>query len=317
MLARLKFASPALYSGVLIVFAMSIIGFADNLVQVIAEDIGLWQFHLLRTLMALPVMAVFSKLAGAGLWPRRWWPVLLRTGLLTTSMLLYFASLPMMPIAQAAAGLFTSPIFVLIFSVVFFRLRIGIWRIAAVLLGFAGVLIILRPDAPGFDPLLLMPVVAGAFYAMSTIATRQWCADEGTTSLLMVSFMALGLAGLAGSLVLAVLPAPDALLARAEFFFAPWAAPSLPVWGLIAVQALVSLIAVAALTRGYQSAETSYVTVFEYSFLIMASFWAWILWGAIPQASDVIGIATIIAAGTIIALRSGRVSVRAPVEPGQ
>ncbi|MFQ5624650.1 MAG: DMT family transporter [Paracoccaceae bacterium] len=306
MLARLRAERPTVYGAVLIVFAMSVIGFLDNVVRVIAGDIGLWQFHLLRSAIAVPVLWGFASATGIALAPRRWGPVTLRTAFLTASMLLYFAALPMMPIAQAAAGLFTAPIFVLVFSVVLFGLRIGLWRVAAVVFGFAGVVLILRPEHSGFNATFLVPVAAGALYALSTVATRQWCAEEGTSALLFSSFLALGLAGLAGAAVLAAFPAPPGFLERAPFLFSPWGAPGLPVWGLIVLQAFASLAAVAALTRGYQSAETSRITVFEYSFLIMATFWGWMLWGTVPRPSDVIGIAMIIVSGSVIAIRGAR-----------
>ncbi|MGH3613687.1 MAG: hypothetical protein ACRDRK_14070, partial [Pseudonocardia sp.] len=60
------------------------------------------------------------------------------------------------------------------------------------------------------------------------------------------------------------------------------------------------LVAVGMITRGYQSAATSYVAVFEYSFLVTASVWAWTLWGEPPDAASVAGMLLIVASGTII-----------------
>ena len=58
---------------------------------------------------------------GLSVIPKYWKPILIRTFFMVTSMLLYFGVMPMMPIAEAGAGLFTSPIFVLIFSTIFFK----------------------------------------------------------------------------------------------------------------------------------------------------------------------------------------------------
>ena len=73
---------------------------------------------------------------------------------------------------------------------------------------------------------------------------------------------------------------------------------------LLMVQAFGSLFAVAALTRGYQLAEVSFVAVFEYSFLVFAGFWGWILWRDIPDLQAVFGIVLITVVGVIITLRS-------------
>ena len=58
------------------------------------------------------------------------------------------------------------------------------------------------------------------------------------------------------------------------------------------------------LTRAYQVGEASYIAVFEYSFLIFASFWAWVIWGDVLDTQAVLGIALIIASGAVIALRT-------------
>jgi drug/metabolite transporter (DMT)-like permease len=217
-------------------------------------------------------------------------------------MLLYFGALAFMPIAQVGAGLFTAPLFVLMFSAALFGHRIGPRRLLAVALGFAGVLVILRPDPGNLSLLALMPVASGALYALSNLLIREWCADEPVGALLAGFFLAIGAAGAGGTLLLTALPPPAAVQDAAPFLTRAWTAPSGEVLLWIAVQAAGSLAAVGAITRGYQSAETSYLAVFEYAFLITASLWAWLLWGETLDAAGVLGIAMIIASGTIIAL---------------
>jgi drug/metabolite transporter (DMT)-like permease len=73
----------------------------------------------------------------------------------------------------------------------------------------------------------------------------------------------------------------------------------------ILIQAAGSLLAVGLIARGYQSGETSALAVFEYAFLLTASFWAWALWGETLAPLDFVGIAMIVAAGAMVAL-SGR-----------
>ena len=145
------------------VCAMAILGVIDNYVVHVAGHIGLWQFHLTRTLMAVPLVIGLSWLGFGQLMPRRLWAVALRSALISIAMLFYFSALAFMPIAQALAGLFTSPIFVLIISGLILGDKIGVWRIAAVALGFAGTLIVLQPDPNDFDVTLLIPV-AGVFF---------------------------------------------------------------------------------------------------------------------------------------------------------
>ena len=71
-----------------------------------------------------------------------------------------------MPIAEAGSGLFTSPIFVLLFSYLLFKERIGWRRALAVLMGTIGVLLILKPGQEGFSGFHLLPILSGASYAL-------------------------------------------------------------------------------------------------------------------------------------------------------
>ena len=145
----------------LMIGAMAIIGVIDNYVIRLAEIIGLWQFHLSRALLMLPLIVCLSLLGLGSLRPRRFGVVALRSILFTFAMLFYFSALALMPIAQALAGLFTSPIFVLIISALFLKQHIGPWRIAAALLGFVGILCVLQPDPQAFDVRTLLPVAGG------------------------------------------------------------------------------------------------------------------------------------------------------------
>lgn len=292
-----------LFAAAMVVCGMTLIGFIDNFVQVFAEHAGLWQFHLLRSLIAIPAIFAVALLAGFRLWPTNWGGALLRTALLASSMLLYFGSLPMAPIAQVGAGLFTSPIWVLVFSAILFRASIGPRRILAVAIGFSGAMLILRPWEAGFTIWSVVPIIAGSLYALAMIATRRYCADEPTLGLNLFFFAALGIAGAAGTAVLSIAPQPD-LAAEASFFFQGWVWPlSIEVWGLLTMQAIGSIIAVLTVTKGYQSAETSLVIPFEYTFLISASVTAWLLFGQGVDRLTLIGMVLIVGAGIFIATR--------------
>jgi len=80
--------------------------------------------------------------------------------------------------------------------------------------------------------------------------------------------------------------------------------PNLTVVLVVVAQAVGSIIGVVLLTRGYQLGEASYVAINEYSLIVFASFFAWVMWGQTFGVIALIGIAMIIASGSIIALRS-------------
>ena len=285
-----------------ILTAMLVIGFIDNFVVVIAETGGLWQFHLVRTAMSLPIFLAMSALGLGILRPNRWWGVIGRSFFTGTAMILYFGALAFLPVAEVAAGLFTAPIWVLILSVAFFGHRVGAVRIAASLVGFAGVLMVLRPDAGSLTPMVAMPLAAGAFYAVGAIATREWCEGEGTLALLAGNFLVLAAWGVLGIVVLAI-TAPEVPAGPDGFLLRGWVVPSGPFLFWTLVQAVGSSLGVWFLIRGYQLAEASFVSVFEYSLLIFIASWAFVLRGETVDVWSVAGIVLIIASGTVLALR--------------
>jgi len=258
----------------------------------------------MRSLVICATLMLLARVFRWRIRPLNWRPVALRSLFFSSAMVLYFGAAGIMPIAQVGAGLFSAPIFVLVISALFLGTRIGIWRVLAVLIGFAGVLLILKPDAASLSILSALPLLAGLLYALNGIATRRRCAGESTVTLLMGLFAALGVWGALGLIWFAVFPSTPEFTAGFGFFAKGWVTPTPRFLVLLMVQAFGSLFAVAALTRGYQLAEVSFVAVFEYSFLVFAGFWGWILWRDIPDLQAVFGIVLITVAGVIITLRS-------------
>lgn len=284
----------------MMVLAMAIIGAIDNVIAPMSAHIGLWQFHFIRSLIALPLVALMA-LAGLGaLRPRRWGVVTLRSVLVSTAMMFYFGALAFMPIAQALAGLFTSPIFVLLITATLLRGRIGPWRVLAVAAGFTGTVLVLQPDPRAFDVTTLVPVAGGFFYALGAIVTRRYCAGEGAPALLAGNLFALGLAGAVGVLVLAMLPQSGAQ----DFVTRGWVWPIRPAVPYILLQAVGSVIAVFFIIRAYQTGDPSRVAVFEYAVMIFGPLFAWLLLGQPLGPWQAVGVLLIAIAGAIIAIRS-------------
>lgn len=296
-------------ASMLMVASMAIIGVIDNFVIRLAETIGLWQFHLCRALLMLPLIACLSLLGLGSLRPQRYGIVALRSVLITLAMLFYFSALALMPIAQALAGLFTSPIFVLLISALFLKQHIGPWRIVAVLLGFAGILCVLQPDPQAFDVKTLLPVAGGFFYALSAVVTRTHCAGESTVALLAAMVVTLGIAGGTGLVWLAFSPievpvGPDGFVMRGWI----WPMHNAVPW--VVVQAVGSTIAVFMLIKAYQLGEPSYVAVFEYSVMIFGPLFAWVAFGQTIGLMQVIGIGMIAIAGALLGWRERRLLSR-------
>lgn len=292
-----------LAAGLILIYA-TIIGFTDNYVRVIASEAGLWQFHFTRTIMAMAILTVAAAVLKLRLRPVRLRAVVARSVIHGTAMVIYFGALAFLPVALVAAGLFTAPIFVLLISRLIYGEHIGPFRVIAVVIGFAGVILVLGPEAmTGASLPALLPVIAGAMYAMGNIATRKWCPDESAETLLAGFFLMLGLIGAVGMVVLTLMPIPVPEGAAGFLQRGPvW--PSGDFWFWTFVQAAGSLLGVGMMVRAYQVADATRVSVFEYVILPASAFWAWVIWGETLTWLAVAGMAMIVAAGLMIALRA-------------
>ena len=283
--------------------AMLIVGIIDNYVVVLAAHGGLWQFHSMRTLMALPVFALLAFLGVGQLRPKRFKAVVLRSVLMAMAMVLYFGCLAFLPLAQVLAGLFTSPIFVMLLSVVFLGQKIGKWQILAVTIGFSGSLLVLQPDPANLGLLTFLPVVAGLFYGTSALNTRTLCAQEDTITLLFAFFIVLGSFGGVGLIILGLYP-QDVPTGADGFILRGWVTPNATFLTWTAVQAFGSIVAIGCLIRAYQLADASFVSVFEYSVMVFGPVAGFFLFGQTLNTVALFGVAMILVAGTIIALRA-------------
>lgn len=295
--------NQTLAAALMILAAMAIIAFIDQFVQVIARDSSLWTFHLLRSGMMWAMALLWLAVTGARLRVVSWRGVAGRSVLMATGMMIYFGTLGFLPVAQAAAGLFSAPIFVTIFSVALFGLRVGPIRVAAVLAGFAGVILVLAPDPATISPATIVPMSAGMFYALAVLATRAWCEREQALSMALGIFTCMAIWSVLGLLAANALDLGDGFLGRG------WIAPTPQVWLWTGVQAIGSLVAVVLLSRAYLIAEASIVSLFEYSVLGFSALFGFLIWGDRLGAWGLAGVALIAGAGTVIALREGRTPV--------
>jgi len=284
--------------------SMFLMSFVDNLVRLVSDDITVWQFHLFRAMFAVPMIIAAARfLNGQTLRQQRPRWVFARAILMAISMLFFFASIPMMSMAQATSGLFSAPLFVLAFSALFLGERVGWRRITAVLIGFVGVLIILQPFRTDIDWTASLPIVAGAFYAGGIIITRQRCRDESPLALLFANFCAFGTMGALGATAMTLYGPSAAQSAAAPFIFTAWQMPPLEAVAVMGGLAVGAVLGVGGLTRAYQLAESSFLTLFDYTHVLGACFFAYVLWSEVPPKEAMLGVIMIVGAGIYIALR--------------
>ncbi|WP_299590459.1 DMT family transporter [uncultured Tateyamaria sp.] len=279
----------------LAVAASAILSFIDNFVGVVSQEAGLWQFQVFRTLFAIPLMLIAARVSRRVIRPVNVPRLVVRSLAVSVGLLIYFASLGALPVSQAGAGLFSAPLWVALLSVILFRQKIGGMGAFAVVIGFAGALMLLQPDFGNLTTLSLMPLAAGLFYGLGMMLTRHWCREESAIALAIGIFATIGAAGLVMLIVVTFWPGDT-------FITAPWSPPSARFLWLTLFQAVGAVVAVTLIAQAYRIGNPAVLAVFEYTFLIFASLWAFVLWGTATNPLAWAGIAVILTSGILMAI---------------
>ncbi|WP_299850891.1 DMT family transporter [uncultured Roseovarius sp.] len=283
-----------LFAAGLALFASAVLSFSDNFVAPVSEEAGLWQFQVVRAAFALPMVATLALFLGVSIKPKHPGKLLLRSATVSGGLLVYFATLGFLPVAQAGAGLFSAPIWVMLFSVLLLGKRIGKRRILAMFAGFVGVLMLLQPDFSNLTALSLLPLVAGALYGLGALVTNYYCQEESAPALAFGVFGFMGVTSLVLLIYFSAFPVP---VENQQFYNRGWECLTGRFLLLTFGQAVGATVAVSVIAQAYRLGEPDFVSVCEYSFLVFAAIWMFVLWGQWTDLIAQLGIITILAAG--------------------
>ena len=212
----------------------------------------------------------------------------------------FYLGLAAMPLADVVAIAFASPLFLTALSMPLLGEPVGRRRWSAVVVGFVGVLIMLRPGSGVLDPVALLPLVSAFAYACAAIITRRLAASEsGSTMALYTTLFYIVATGLIGVVV------GDGSFAGSEhaslaFLLRPWGMPSGIDWALFVMLGFIAAFGFYCLSQAYRVAQPSAVAPFEYSALIWAVLWGWLFWGDLPDAYIVGGIVLVVGSGLYV-----------------
>jgi drug/metabolite transporter (DMT)-like permease len=212
-----------------------------------------------------------------------------------TSMMLGFLSYHLMPLADAVALGFTSPLLITALSVPVLGEKVGIHRWSAVIVGFFGVLLIIQPGGAMFNLGAVTALAGAVVAAFSTVTVRQLnMTDRPMTIVFYFTLF---------SALLLAIPLPFI-----------WVTPTLEDWGLLILLGLTGGIGQYFMTGAYGLASVAVISPFNYVSLLWAALFGWAIWGDVPALHVFIGSAVVIASGLYILFREVRKS-RAAAPP--
>ena len=300
-------AAPSRAVG-LVLLAMLAFSTQDVAVKLVAPEVSLWQLQLVRSAATLVLLALLAAALGQARRLRPLslgWP-LARAGFMCGSYLCFYASLPLLPLAQAAALFFTGPLYITVLAALLLGEPIGPRRVLAVIVGFAGVLCIVRPGTESWTPVALLPVLSAMSYAVGIVITRWRCQEEPNFALSLVHNTLFVVVGALGVALVPLLPWGAGIRADWPFLTEGWRPLTFFALGIMVFTAATHLVGVLASVRAYQSEDASRVAPFEYSYLFIMALYDVLLWGRVPVPMTLAGMALISLGGVFVAWREGR-----------
>ena len=299
-MSALAIRSANLRASVFMMLAMMGYTVNDMLVKTLADDLRTPQIIALRG-------AILSVLIGLLIWRHGLLSrlgealsplVIARTLLELGATLTYLAALMRLPLADASAILQALPLAVALGAALFFGERIGWRRWLAIAVGFAGVMLIIRPGLQSFEPLSLLVLLSVVFAAGRDLCTR---ALPPSVPSLLVSGVSAVLISLSGALIATV--------------GAGWRPVGPAEWGVLFAAALFLLVGYQCIVLAMRVGDIAYVVPFRYTSLLWAILLGLIVFGHVPDALTLLGSAVVVATGLFTVYREVRLGRRATTAP--
>ncbi len=218
--------------------------------------------------------------------------VIVRGMLIMGSTVFNFTAVRYLPLTLTSTILFSAPIIICALSWPLLGERVGVWRWSAIVLGFCGILVAIRPFNESFHWAVFLSLGSASCFAIYTIITRKLSGIVATDTMQFY-------AGLVGTLVLA------------PFAFAEWQTPASGLdWFLMVMLGVFAWLGHQLMTLALGYAPASTVTPLSYSFIIYLTVWSFFIFDHLPDRWTVAGALIIVAAGLAIWFRERNLNIQ-------
>ena len=272
--------------------AVAIFSCMDALIKWLSATYPTIEIVFFRSSFAfLPLLPALLQGGRAALRTRRPLAQAGRAAIGVVSMFGFFYCFRLMPLADVFGIAFSAPIFVTALSVPMLGEKVGIRRWSAVVVGFVGVLVMLRPDTGMFASASWIALLATLLYALGQIFVRDLTKTETTTCI--VFYVTL-----------------TTTLASASALPFLWVTPSWRDAPLLAAVGILGGVAQLAFTRAFRLAPAAVISPFDYTGLLYAGALGYYVWGDVPTATFLIGAAIVMASGLYILYRETKLAAQ-------
>lgn len=285
--------------------AVLVISIQNIVIKWIGGDYSALQIVVLRSVVALPFTVLFYRFEGKRGLPTTQRPRLeyVRGLFLFLSYTMFMMGLAALPLAEIEAIRFSGPLMITLLSVLILGEKVGPRRWGALVVGFIGVLLIVRPGSASFNMGALFVLISVLFYALVAILTRKLQTSDSSATMAYYS----SLVYLVAAFALAPLPTliggmPEAHPSIA-FLIRAWSMPTVLDFLIMAGLGLVWAAWMYLLSRAYSLAQASVAAPFEYVSLPINIMWGYLIWQEIPTWLTLTGAALTLGSGIYVLYR--------------
>ncbi|MEP1199026.1 DMT family transporter [Tateyamaria sp.] len=285
--------TPNMTGALLMMASMASFTLNDAMIKLTGGAVPLMQLLFLRGVLSSLLILVLAQRLGAihfRIASRDWWLIAIRSGAEVGAAYFFLTALFNMPLANVTAILQVLPLTVAIGAALFFREPLGWRRMSAIMIGFMGMLLIVRPGPEGFSLWSGYALMAVVFVTMRDLATRRLSPDvPSMTVTFLAALTVMGCAGLASI---------------AE----PWAPLDLRLTALITASSVFIIGGYWFSVRVMRVGDISFIAPFRYTGLVWALLLGWLVFGDWPSNLTLMGATIVVATGLFTLYRERRVS---------
>lgn len=286
---------PANLRGALwVILSCLCIASMSALVKTLGARLDSFELAFFRAAFGLAGVLPFALAAGAGVLRSRHHGLLLARGILgTLAMMSGFFALTRLPLADATAITFTSPLFLTVLAALVLHETVRQRRWSATACGFLGVLIMLRPGDGVLEPAALAALFGALCIALVRLLIKRLAVTEKPLTIIVwFGLISTGMTALPAALV--------------------WQTPTLAELGLLVLLGGLANVTQVCMIRGYRIGEASALAPFEYFRLPFAAAYGYVLFAELPDLYTLLGASIIVGSTLYIARREARLGRRQP-----
>jgi drug/metabolite transporter (DMT)-like permease len=314
----LALLSPNTRGVLCLMVAIACLTVNDAIIKWLSPELALHQITLLRSCVALVLVALVAPLEGGWHTLKTRRPVLhfIRGSLLVLANVFFFTALAAMPLAETVTLFYTAPLFICLLSWPVLGERVGVSRWAAIAAGMAGVVIMMRPGEELFRYISILPVLAALGYAAMTMMTRKLGLRETAGALTFYIQIAFIVISTAVGLITADGRFDDSANPSLQFLLREWRWPDATELQLIGACGIIVAFGGYLISQAYRIGEAPAVAPFEYASLPFALLVGYYLWGDWPEPRAFLGTGLIVGSGLVVVYLDNR-AWRKSLRPAQ